>query len=625
MAPTRAKISGIARGLLRDRKNSRRRSFVRETLAAKPLLVGLVTVYAIAYSINQPGEVTFDPVQSPTYQDTQLVSGKIDRAAVSRIGLDVNGTVTRVDVDNGVFSTTVPLELGDNTIRPVAVIAGSKVSQNTQPLVLRRETRNTVKFSGLQCELLAQLRDSIPYSGAEIPVSHFDNGDLSSTTAIISGESDAEDGQPVELRLGDALITTSVYDGEFSVEVELAPGENNLVPIAGAFGEPIRIDMPRVLLKHDFEKDNHGWRQRQGDVVSPAVHECDPQSGDSYLKFSDPGHKPLDIVFVYDSSDSMAKSFDELKGRAIEFFQNLALQESDVRMGLVRFANGAGILRDLGESKPWTGVSTVVHVINQGDDGKPAPQDSDGYTCQDQYLGLRLAIEMDWRENATKAIVLITDDQAAQDSYDRQSTDQSFSHDQLSAAAIERDSVAKEISLHPIVVEHSGETAAEQEAYRNLYRRAVDSVGDLGKGAEARLSKSSYGAVFENLSKQLNVACETDGLGVWTAPADVLQRLRENPRSTVLFRLRRAANPDADLLDTETEFTLVSGEKTINGSFPRPLPRPDQWSTMQLEFGQHDREAMLRALTELQIRADYQVHADDSGLDDFMIVQPTAP
>ena len=609
------------RGMVEGAKKSGHFRFSK-AVTAKTIAGATVVVSMIVYSINHPGEITFDEILSPTFQSSTEVSGQINRPAVRRIALEVNGQVTRVDVVDGRFSTSIPLVLGENKVRPFAVDAGISVAHLSEPLTIDRKPVRVV-FVRLSNNLLAHSHRTLAYAGSEIAViPSVDSNELSDLSAVISGSTDRRQSGQVSVKFeGSERTVTTDQDGNFDFQVELSPGKNTIELAEGYVGDPLTISVPSVVLTHDFENGDHGWRLRQGKLVSTPKRQASDASGNAFLSFSDGTLSPLDIVFVYDSSASMGASFGPLKEKAIEFFQKLESANGDVRLGIVRFANGADIVRELDDSKPWTGMSTVVRIIDHGIDGKPAPTDVNRYTCQDQYLGLRLALEMNWREDATRAIVLITDDQAAIDSFERQKTGQTFTADQLNSDSIRRDASKNQIELFPIIVQHFGDTEGEMQANERLFERAVKSVEELGRSAMGNLARSSKAAVFDNATNQINLAREARGLGMWQAPDIVVQTLRSTPRPQVLFRLRCAGDSSDELLVTNEDLVARSANKDWSLSFSKPMPAPHQWHTMFFDFANLESEELLRELIELRIRAEYQVPGDDSGFDDFTIIQ----
>lgn len=110
----------------------------------------VIATSAVVYAVNQPGSVDFTSPESDIVTDGTAIEivGRISRAGVHKIGLDVNGTVIDVPVGDGSFQKRVPLAPGRNLVRPVSNELGVHVVNHTDSLTIHAvENPGPISFS----------------------------------------------------------------------------------------------------------------------------------------------------------------------------------------------------------------------------------------------------------------------------------------------------------------------------------------------------------------------------------------------------------------------------------------------------------------------------------------------
>lgn len=122
------------RGLAKEDFKRLRKQVLRPP-GGNHLLLGTVLFVATVYATNHPGEIviTSPAGDTPTNGATVEVAGTVDNKLTPRVVLTVNGSSRSLLVENGRFSTKVPLIRGDNFIQASAsgvisnLLAGSNL------------------------------------------------------------------------------------------------------------------------------------------------------------------------------------------------------------------------------------------------------------------------------------------------------------------------------------------------------------------------------------------------------------------------------------------------------------------------------------------------------------------
>ncbi|MGY4644258.1 cutinase family protein [Cellulomonas sp. URHB0016] len=161
----------------------------------------------------------------------------------------------------------------------------------------------------------------------------------------------------------------------------------------------------------------------------------DPDEVDVSIPFVKSGSTGLDVVFLVDSTGSMAGQIDQAKDVAARLSQVIAASRG--RVALVEYRDSgdefsARVLTDLSEST--AGFTTALDGISV---------DGGGDTPEGLLHALRVAMEgVSWRPGATKAAVVLTD----ADYHDPDQTDGS-TLDQIAALSLSIDPV----NVYPVV------------------------------------------------------------------------------------------------------------------------------------------------------------------------------
>lgn len=185
----------------------------RSTVAAK-VAVATTVVVAALYAVHQPGQVEFTSPPNPWHIDAAevTVSGNVGNGAVGKLGLMVGDERHQVDVIDGTFSATLPIQPGQNTIRPVAEALGLSIDNHSDSLIV-----HSVKHPG-------PVRIVTPGSGATV----FQSEVTVTGTVSLSAEVRQPRLRHITLEVNHHPHRVELVDGRFIESVNLQPGVNTI-------------------------------------------------------------------------------------------------------------------------------------------------------------------------------------------------------------------------------------------------------------------------------------------------------------------------------------------------------------------------------------------------------------
>ncbi|PJF39424.1 MAG: hypothetical protein CUN54_08745 [Phototrophicales bacterium] len=239
------------------------------------------------------------------------------------------------------------------------------------------------------------------------------------------------------------------------------------------------------------------------EIFSSDLSSVDLQSGDLF-----------DLIFVIDTTGSMADDIDAVKREAVNVINAVAASGNDWRIGIVTYRDHGppyGVPNDAyvsNEELPFSSnASEITNAINA-----ITVRQAGGDEAEAVFSGLMTAIEFPWRDGAQKVIILMGDAPP----HDPEPVT-GFSQFDVLRAAFEVDPA----NVYPILIENNRQT-------RNAFQALAD--GTSGRLFNAQAS----GEVVDVLIETIQTATGETRLAVGelaraeTMLADAL-RLREGP------------------------------------------------------------------------------------------------
>ena len=239
--------------------------------------------------------------------------------------------------------------------------------------------------------------------------------------------------------------------------------------------------------------------------------------------------RPVDIVFVFDTTGSMRDEVEGVKKVCIRFADKLASKGRDYRLGLVTFwddvrgvyGSGGELTDDAQEFKEWIGAIRV----GEGDD---APEND--------FAALKQASQMSFRQEAQKVFILITD--APPHHYgDRPDGGVSFDDPDLTSQRIAHILSEKAISVYAVAYDHPDFHDLAEETGGEFYRIGADFTDIIDRiGAiiseQYRLIYISPRPTYDGTRRDIRVI-----VGESTGTGDYLEKHLLNIRSNWLIGL----------------------------------------------------------------------------------------
>jgi Mg-chelatase subunit ChlD len=225
--------------------------------------------------------------------------------------------------------------------------------------------------------------------------------------------------------------------------------------------------------------------------------------------------RPVDIVFVFDTTNSMREEIEGVKATCISFAQKLKEKKRDYRLGLVAFGDEIrGVYKSNGELtdnaeefKGWIGTLRAI-----GGDGTP----------ENDYAALKQASQMKFRDKAQKILILITD---APPHHYRDAPDGGFRFDDPDLTVDRATAILKEkaITLYAITYDHPDFRKLVEETNGEFYKLTptTDFTGIIDKlgttiAQQYRISYRSPRPVYDGTRRNIAVSVG----GVPGAPGD---------------------------------------------------------------------------------------------------------
>ncbi len=106
-----------------------------------------------------------------------------------------------------------------------------------------------------------------------------------------------------------------------------------------------------------------------------------------------------DIMWVIDTSGSMAEDIDEVKLRIAEFDAVMVGNNIDARYGLVRFGGPPRLIQDFTSIGNFTAAGSPFSLLTD-----------DGGGSEDGSLALQVALTASYRPDAVRNLILVTDE-----------------------------------------------------------------------------------------------------------------------------------------------------------------------------------------------------------------------
>lgn len=683
----------------------------------------------VIHSVENPGPVRIElpPSNQPVFTETVQISGTVGLSAhvsnhaLRTIGITGGKEQVVADVVDGQFEVTVQLKLGENILRGCIADTAVRLAHNFPE-------HKIIRSSGDQTGVLPQLprtgsaKITAPKNGAYV-LGHktdlsitINNPTFQRVTLLVNGQPVKDLTQPRRKSSFPSSMNLVLEDVPL-----VADSINTIEVVIGADGQsvsspPFFVMTPALI--HDFEDDrtsDRNWTLR-GKATSVTPDRIRGENG--YQLLSRESEPRVEIVFLIDTSDSMQEEIEAVQKRVEAILDSLN-RRFPTKTSLVTFAKGVRFYDALtsDEVKQRTDLDSLVATggLNPG---------------EDLYLGILQALDtkIEWSTGTqtTKAIVMMTDEGASEDtlrdliedqttSIAREKTGRlgSYQGDDLEALTAAADKLnttepelaeinlraividkarEKHVSIHslifPVEAQHSDRAtapgklrratevgailAAETGGYYELFllnpipTQVLASVDQTIQRVAIAAAKGSWNTdaitdddinVFLKHQEPLDVPTEESSARtraqtietvveeaatsknprMWVAPSDVVNLLRdeENPSygATIVFELQQETPDKSQLLSEADDFVLVCPNARLVRTFSKAeLPPQGKQMRIRLEestlwklFGSNApvsastfRET-LSTLTEVWIRADYQIDVDTSTLDNFAI------
>ena len=567
----------------------------------------------VLYAVKNPGPITFiSPLHGETVASSSItVSGhvalskKVDDHHLRQIEIQVSSPdvehahTVSVPISNRRFRATLPLRVGENTLRG---LESARLENGSQPINIYR-----VHSPG-RIEIMSPTDGQI----------------LRALTHDVHGRVENPDVKSVNLAINGELRSVSILrDGKFSFpQVQLRYGMNEITAyIRGAPREVVRPIAPTIL--HQFEHGDDGWLLAEGEFDARPPWRTRSGYPSHCLEFQDVDAAPLDVVFVIDTSDSMGERLQVVKAKAAEIIRSLKVLNDDVRIGLVQFATGASVRLPLTKTNERT-TPDIISAIGFAKFGLADSGD-------DQYLGIAKALHMDWRTTrVSKAIILITDEGAANGpksfgrlDYADHNLNESLR--KLVAKDLTPEALKKragEIGIRFFAIIVGKEETALADAKKLLHNKNDD------------ILQSSDSELVQRIVQAANYAGETYDLGRWQAPRSVVLAMKQAMGMTLSFDIMQEASQGQLNSLHADDVRLVSEISTLSYRFDDVDRDPNQWQSFEVSLtddagwidektrvvaGAGKLAATLSRLTKLQIRADFRAGPEITAIDNFRI------
>lgn len=639
--------------------------------------------------------MTFITPANPTFTDasTVVVSGRVEKAAVDKIGLEVNGTVHDVSVRDGAFSSAVPIALGENRIRSVSNNLGVHLLNHSDEIVVHgvvnpgpitftkpeadvtvvsevfevegavrlsdqvvahdlrhfmlqvneRQFRVPIKdrrfrlrvplrvgsnrlqgLAGLQLKLGSEIRtiNRVADPGGIEITSPRTNQFFEQRICQIAGTVANPELDFVDVFVNGVGYAVQVTNGQFLIEdVHLSAGVNEIYAAIEQF-QSSHVQVATPIVRHDFHDQPYAWLVREGEGSREKLI-AEDHTRNRFLVFDDEAvPEALDLTFVIDTSGSMGNRLKKVKENANAIIRSLKQGNEDVRIGIVRFASGATIESKLTETGNEPGVLDEL----KADGGRADSGD-------DLYLGVIKALHLNWRKDAAKAILVITDEGASKplDARIRIKLDdpnflpelESIRSEDLEPEALKLRARNLGVRMMAIVV---GKLPIAMEDAKLIVSNKTD---DVVRSDDANLVKKIIEAA--------DYAREMSRLGMWQAPESILATLRDGLGMTIEFdQLMRATPRQRSVMETD-DVLLVSQKHTLVYRFQDHDRIQDVWQRYQLPLTDNvswkstatrspatteELFETLQHLEQLLIRADFKPGHEVSAIDNFMLTDP---
>lgn len=142
-----------------------------------------------------------------------------------------------------------------------------------------------------------------------------------------------------------------------------------------------------------------------GGLTKQDFHVLEDGKEATIIDFAGTGEaRPVDVVFVFDTTGSMGGEVEGVKDTCISFAQELESQGRDYRLGLVTFwddvrgvyESDGSLTDDVAEFKSW--IETIHPMSGEGDG-----------EAENDFGALKRATQMQFRGGAQRVFILITD------------------------------------------------------------------------------------------------------------------------------------------------------------------------------------------------------------------------
>jgi VWFA-related protein len=226
--------------------------------------------------------------------------------------------------------------------------------------------------------------------------------------------------------------------------------------------------------------------------------------------------RPVDIVFVLDTTGSMSWSIEGVKETCVNFAQTLARRERDYRLALVTFGD------DVRESHPFTDNVAQFQAWME-----PQRADGGGADPENPLGALQHAAAFSFRSGAQHLIILITDAPAHVfgDSPDEDTT---FSDPRLTVAATLARLQAASISVHAVAPDLPEFRELAEKTGGQLYLDYTDFTDLLNRLGAAianqyRFTYYSPRPAFDGSRREVAVTVQgVSGSGFYFTPTEPL-------------------------------------------------------------------------------------------------------
>ncbi len=233
--------------------------------------------------------------------------------------------------------------------------------------------------------------------------------------------------------------------------------------------------------------------------------------------------RPVDIVFVFDTTSSMGGAITGVRQRCVDFVNILDRQGRDYRLGLVTF--GDAVRQVYPESGLTGSVNKFVGWLDEisASEGGSDPENS--------YGAVKRAAAMPFRANAQRVLILITD-ASPHHQGDAPDSEGTFEDPVLNVdptlGILHREGIVAYV-VGPDIEEYrrlATESGGQFYPFGDDFTTILDSLGQQIAG-QYRLTYRSPKAVYDRSVHQVEVAVGgVKGSGSYTTPGEPISRAR---------------------------------------------------------------------------------------------------